>query len=312
MNSQNVTTLNGSASNTAKLEFKSENTRTSLLANLAKSALAETAAIALLSKATGFYAVSLSTTTLLPHLAIGIIITNTLFKSVGYCLQYRQLGQQETTPKCPKSGLDRFKTIADWVAPLNFAFFFGTTGNLLIHEAGHISAASLVYRGLKAQVTIPGLFRGAVSWTKTGLTAFGSSLGGLNSRLLVCVAGPLAAVSIATGALVAGIHLRNRFPEFSKYVILASVVTLLYQVVYALSALWVSSADLCHDFVMLQHVGVNPIVASLCLASIPVIVLVAYFKLKKTRSEQNPCHTFAALAHNKEQKTATADKHKKP
>lgn len=288
MSLQNLTALVGTDSNVAKQESTSENIRAKLLVNLAKSVLIETAGIALLSKATCFYAVSLSTAVLLPHLAIGIIITNALFKSVGCYLQYRQLGQQETAPEYPRRGLDRFKTIAQWVPALNFAILFGTTGNLLIHEAGHISAASLVYKGLKAQITIPGLFRGAVSWTKTGLTAFGSSLGGLNSRLLVCVAGPLAAVSIATGALIAGIHLRDRFPMFSKYVILASVVTLVYQVVYALSAYWASSLDLCHDFVMLQQVGVNPVVAGICLASIPIIALVAYFRLKKSHSGHNP------------------------
>jgi hypothetical protein len=59
---------------------------------------------------------------------------------------------------------------------------------------------------------------------------------------------------------------------------------------------------------MLQHVGVNPVVAGICLAIIPIIALVAYFRLKKTHSEQNPCHTFVALAYNNEQKSATADK----
>jgi len=282
MGLQNITISDVAISNAAKRGYPTENIQKAYVATLVKSILFESASIVLLAKMTSFSAISRSAILSLSGLAISILIVNIAFKSIGSYLRCQN--QQQNTSNSMRNYSDIFLKIIEWTPPLNFAVLFASTGNLLIHEAGHISAALLVYKDLKAQITIPGLFRGAVSWTKTGLTFFGGSLGGVNSRLLVCVAGPLAAISVATSTLVVGIHLKDRLPEFSKYVILSSLVTLLYQAVYALSGLWASRGDLSHDFMMLWHVGINPIVASLFLTSIPLIAVSAYFRLKKMQS----------------------------
>lgn len=178
-------------------------------------------------------------------------------------------------------------TISKWMPASSFAILFGATGNLLIHEAGHVVAAAYVYKDLSAQIRITGLFKAATSWSSTGLTPFGTFLGDLNSRLLVCVAGPLTAILAGAGALVVSKMLFNRYPELSRYLAASAIVTIAYQILYALSALWTSQTDLGHDFVMLWHVGVNPVVAGICLASIPTIALAAYFRLKKSHSGHN-------------------------
>lgn len=262
----------------APCDISNNEMKAALISNLAKSILIETVCNVFLTKTTCFYAVSLSIASLISNLAIAIVVPNIFFKSIACSLQYRQVEQQKITQEYSRSGLNKFKTIAQWIPPINFAMLFGTTGNLLIHEMGHIGAASIVYKNLKAQITISGLFSGAVSWTKTGLTPLGSSLGSVNSRLLVCIAGPLNAVLAGTFALIAGIHFKDRFPEGSKYLTSTAVFIIAYQALYALSAFWASKDDLGHDFVMLWHVGIHPIIASIFLASIPLIALSIYKK----------------------------------
>lgn len=252
MTLQNIPTPVESGFDSIFCEPSTTQNKRSPIANLAKSILIETACAGLLVTTACCFTASTATAFSIASFAVGTVAVNTLLRSVS----------------------------TSWVPALNFAVLFGTTGNLLVHEAGHVAAASLVYKNLKAQITLLGLFRGAVSWTKTGLTPLGSLLGGVNSRLLVCVAGPLAAVLAGTAALVAGRHFKNHFPEFSRYLTAASAFTIAYQTLYALSALWASNADLGHDFIMLWHVGVNPVVASIFLVSIPLIVLSAYPRLR--------------------------------
>ncbi len=257
-----------------------------LIKRLVKHCLIETASIALLTKATCLYITSPQTTSSLYVLSIFVLAANILLKSVMTNFQYQCLSSPvNNLPfQSIKRSTDALKMTLPWIGPINFSIHFGTTGNLLIHEIGHVRAASLVYQNLKAQITVQGLFRGAVSWTKTGLTDFGSLLGGLNARLLVCISGPLAATLLGTGVLLAGIHFKDRFPELSKYLTLTAVGSIAYQSLYAMSAFWASKKDLSHDFTMLWHIGVNPVIASGFLVCIPLIAVAAYFRLQKTQS----------------------------
>ncbi len=252
---------------------------------LFKSCLVETACITFLIQVTCMYGVTSKVINSLKVFSVSVLSANILLKSGLSYIQHRSIkdhSQQDVSTQSEAQADNVTGEFNQWIAPFNFALFFGTTGNLLIHEVGHISAALLVYKGLNAQITIPGLFRGAVSWTKTGLTPIGTSLGGINSRILVCVAGPLLSVAVATSGLIGGIHLNDRLPEFSKYVILSSIITLFYQMIYALSGLWASKHDLCHDFNMLWRVGVHPVIASILLASIPLLGVSVYLRLCKS------------------------------
>ncbi len=234
--------------------------------------------ILFLEKAASCYSILLLTNVSLNRVAGACIVLNLFSECLRAYLNCRQSHQND--PNRSKSGYHLFLKVIEWIPPTNFALLFGTTGNLLLHEAGHVVAASAVYNNLESQITITGLFRAATSWTRIGTTFFGDLMGELNARLFVCVAGSLTATFIASIALVASVYYKDRFPELSKYVILSALVTIAYQILYALSALVASQSDLGHDFVMMWQVGVHPILSSLILASIPVIALAIYFRLR--------------------------------
>jgi hypothetical protein len=263
-------------------ESTSARGKTFCKANLVMNIFSSCMPIVLLAKATSYYTISPLTTFFLHRVAGTCILLNLFSGCLRTYLNCHHLHQEHSNNS--KYGFYLFRSFNEWIPSLGFSIFFGMTGNMLIHELGHVVAASTVYSNLTSQIRLTGIFKAAVTWDKSCNTMFGNVIGDLSSRLLVCMAGPLAATFVGTLGLIAGFHLKERFPEFSKYLTLSSLITIACQVLYALTAILAFESDLGHDFVMLWQVGIHPIVSSLILASFPIIALVAY-RLKKSHSE---------------------------
>ena len=245
---------------------------TAISSYFAKRIIIETASVSLLSTVACSYATNFTVSSSIRNYSIATIITNIFLNLFNLKL----LNNIDCNEKTSRNIHFNFKKTFEWLISLNFAFFFGTTGNLLIHEFGHVLAASMVYSNLSSQIELTGLFKAVISWYKSDNTMFGNIIGDLNSRLLICIAGPLSATFAGSLGLIAGFYLKELFSEFSRYLILSSIITIAYQVLYALTAMLTSKNDLGHDFVMLWQIGIHPLISSLILTCIPLIVLATY------------------------------------
>jgi hypothetical protein len=162
------------------------------------------------------------------------------------------------------------------IPPFTHALVFGTTGNVLFHEGGHYGAISLIHTHANSQVTIDNLFEGSTTWITGQYTVFGKLLGSLNSRLVIAAAGPLLAVCFATIGIIVALHLGENFPDLSKSIFFSSNFSIIGHLSYAFSAFSADPNDLAHDFVMLWHCGIHPLVSAVCLIAIPTIAVLVY------------------------------------
>ena len=127
---------------------------------------------------------------------------------------------------------------------------YGTTGNILLHEAGHAAAAALVHEQANPVIRINGLFEGSTTWIKNNYTYLGRLLGPQNSQIFISIAGPFAAVSIATIGIILAIHLYKKYPQGTKHLFLSSLFSIILHINYTLLALPANANDLGNDFVM--------------------------------------------------------------
>lgn len=161
------------------------------------------------------------------------------------------------------------------IAPFNMSFIYGATGNVLVHEAGHAAAITLICKNAKPQITVDGLFAGATSWINGKYTRLGKLLGPLNSQMLIAAAGPLAAVIFATIGIILALRL-GLDTYLGKCALFSSIFSIAHHVDYALSTFVADPTNLGHDFLMLWYCGIHPAVSVVCLIAIPTITVLGY------------------------------------
>lgn len=181
--------------------------------------------------------------------------------------------------------LDRCKLkpaadICHIIAPFNMSFIYGTTGNVLVHEAGHAAAITLICKNAKPKITIDSLFAGSTSWMNGKYTRLGKLLGPLNSQMLIAAAGPLAAVVLATIGIILALRL-GLDSYLGKCALFSSIFSIVHHVDYALSTFNADPTNLGHDFLMLWYCGIHPAVSAICLIAIPTITIVGYVYYNK-------------------------------
>ena len=212
-----------------------------------------------------------------------ILAVNTLLKASAVYLECINLQIDETKPE----GIEKKKALmgiveaARWIVPFNFALLFNATAGVLVHEGGHALAASLVYTNPQPRISIQYLFEGSTTFINRGLSSIGKSLGADKAKLLVVAAGPAAAVSMASMAILSAIDIQKSNTTLSKYLYFSSFFALVYHVKYALSALTASRVDLDHDFVQLWRGGIHPIVAAGAMVTLPLVTALLFMKAKK-------------------------------
>ena len=112
------------------------------------------------------------------------------------------------------------------------------------------------------------------------MTSLGHRLGYRHSIFVITLAGTALALLASSITLIAGLALHNNHPHASLYLTTIGIYSFLEHAQYALSALWISPAELGHDFVRLMTLGLHPTVATVAIISIPIIITVGYLSLK--------------------------------
>ena len=167
-------------------------------------------------------------------------------------------------------------TVAKLIPPLTFGLLYEITANTLVHEGGHYAAAIATFANSHPEIVLDGL-TGGKTFLNLGrvLTSFGKFLGPANSMILICAGGALAAMVLATIAIIAGLKLREKHPEISKYMLVAGAFSIVQHVVVALSALTANPlGGAGNDFLSLCYFGIHPLVSVICLIAIPTIALI--------------------------------------
>jgi len=167
-------------------------------------------------------------------------------------------------------------------ADLSFATTVHTSGiGIGIHECGHALAAKFCFQGPWAKIRIfP--FRGGLTIYNVGhgLTSFGRLLGIEGSKLLVTAGGIIASVTFGIVGLALGDYLQDSHPVIGHYLSLYSITQIAQEVLYGLSAFFVSSLELSHDFVRMWGYGIHPLVPVGLLILLPIIEKVVFKYLK--------------------------------
>ncbi len=265
-------------------ESSSYNRERNLIINeLFKSCFAELATVAAFTGIAYSFVVPESTT-FLRMFSITSVVTNVLLRTSASSLEYLSLriddnsSQNAEKKRALKNIIDTFK----WVIPVNFALLFNATAGVLIHEGGHALAVSMLYSNAQPQIVIKYLFEGNTTFFNRGFSALGRSLGASNVSYIVCAAGPLTAIFMATLAVLLAIRIGKSHTTASKYLYCSSLFSLGYHVKYALSALAASRSDQEHDFVKLWQAGIHPVLAAGAMIAVPIVASALYVKLKNS------------------------------
>ncbi len=164
------------------------------------------------------------------------------------------------------------KPPANWITALNTGVGSLYNPQILTHELGHF----LAYKALldKSDATIC-LNPYAGGFTKTLVSKpslLGQKIGAHRIQAIGAAAGPLLSLSVSAVQLKIGLKNLRRSPEVARVLICAAFINFLYHAYYALSALWTNPRCLCHDFVMLQTVGLHPLFATIAILAVPLFI----------------------------------------
>lgn len=169
----------------------------------------------------------------------------------------------------------------------NASLLYGTTGNILIHEFGHKTAVSSVYRNANPKISIDGLFAGSTSWKHSRYSSFGKLIGPINALRLLAASGALAAVAIATIGIIIALEWSSQTNYLRESILFSSIFSIVQHVTYSISAFSSDPRDLSHDFMALWKYGINPGISTAVLIFIPIAALSYRFFIKNNNNFLN-------------------------
>ncbi len=207
-----------------------------------------------------------------PQVAISFIVVTVAILAINILARISAMVFQEKGP------FNAPATAAKLIPPLTFGLLYEITANTLVHEGGHYAAAISTFANSHPEIVIDGL-TGGKTFLNLGraFTSFGKFLGPANSMILIWAGGALAAMVLATIAIITGLKLREKHPEISKYMLVAGAFSVVQHVVVALSALTSNPlGGAGNDFLFLWGYGIHPLISVICLIAIPTIALIGY------------------------------------
>jgi hypothetical protein len=272
--------------------------RRTLINNLALTLLKELAAITVMAGAACFFIAKPAIPRLVKPI-ITILAISILLKTIQGLIAYdiRRIlirgGQIENIKFFYlKDFLHVYARISDSAL---IALIDDVTHGVLIHEIGHTLAASLFFRteGLKIEI-YPFLKGGATSFKIMGLTRLGKWLGEERSFIVMVAAGPAFAILDATVLLGIAHLVKEKHPKLHLNLISIAVMRIFTHVLYAISALKLTGADLeGHDFYILwKKAGIHPRAAAVAMVAIPLLFQCTLWKISAYRQ----AHQAAAAA----------------
>ncbi len=167
---------------------------------------------------------------------------------------------------------ERILSVCEWVTGVNFALFTGFNAQTLIHESGHAMAALSIYKRPRPAIEVYPFLGGITQFYKTSMTPFGKKLGPVAATCFIVASGPGFTLLISSILFAIGLAIKEKYPQFGKYLIAWGIIDFLNHAHYAYSALHANPSNLAHDFVHLAIFGLNPITAVIGILAIPVIL----------------------------------------
>lgn len=200
------------------------------------------------------------------------LAVSAFFHSIGAFASYKAQQGNEY-----KIYYEKLVSACEWIHGLNFAFFTGYNTQTLIHESGHALASLALYKNPRPlfelyPLNIYPLLGGMNGFCKTALSGFGKKIGPAAATFLVFASGPGLTLLLSSALLAIGIAMKEKYPEFSKYLITWSAIDFLCHAIYAQSAIHADPWNLSHDFVHLSIFGLDPMAATIGILAIPIVI----------------------------------------
>lgn len=167
---------------------------------------------------------------------------------------------------------ERILSVCQWMTGYNFAILTGFNAQTLIHESGHAMAALSIYKRPRPTIEIYPFIGGITQFYKTSMTSFGKKLGPVAATCLIVASGPLFTLMISSVIFAIGIAIKEKYPQFGKYLIAWGVIDFLNHAQYAYSALHADPSNLSHDFVHLAIFGLHPVTATIGILAVPILI----------------------------------------
>lgn len=211
--------------------------------------------------------------------AVAVVVFNTLIRTAAAYCTYKS---HQTNQPIYKAAAK----VLQFLCPLSFGVLDVTTRQVLVHEAGHAIAASIVYNNPRPSIEIKPFEGGVTRYYPKELSAAGTAMGANASRMVVAAAGPFFGIALATADLVLAHKVRKSHPMLRKYLIISAVMNIGQHVFYALSSFWTTTNTSGHDFLKLASGGFHPAAAVATMIAIPLIIkgsllLASYIKKKR-------------------------------
>lgn len=150
-----------------------------------------------------------------------------------------------------------------------------STRGILTHELGHKLAADALYANSRAKITLVP-FKGGYTTYYTGkLSSWGERVGHTLARHITVAAGTTLQILGSTIDIIAAHKLQQSHKNLAFYLNMSAILNIASSVLYAFSALTVTSSK-SHDFYYLWTVAkVHPLVAAGAIVVVPILVKAA-------------------------------------
>lgn len=243
--------------------------RAALLTDVFKRTVIEAVVTTAIVSITAVFIASGSGVVLLATSAAAMILFNAILRITVAELTYRESIESSNTRKALIFGLN-------YLVPTSFSAITSASTDVLVHEAGHAAAASLLFTNARPSITVEPFSGGYTRYFISGLTELGKKIGFRNSDMIVSAAGSATAVAFGAVLLSGSYLVQDSHPELSRYLFISSLVNITNHAIYALSVLWTPLTNTGHDFVYLGLHGVSPLLACGIIVAVPIVVKLAF------------------------------------
>jgi hypothetical protein len=214
--------------------------------------------------------------------AVSCVAVNTLIRAVGDCISASLSANRD--PNVQRT-LKIASAIYGYVAPLLLSPLILASAHLLVHEAGHFLAAKLLFSNAAPKITITAFGDGLTSYAYAPLSALGRRLGIARSYLLISAAGPAASVLASSLSTCLSHCVRKSYPNLRRYLLVAAIINLASELLYALEPLTKSNLPSSHDYAYLKAGGIHPLASAATIVALPLVAfLLTSVSLRKSDS----------------------------
>jgi len=226
--------------------------------------------------------------------AVSIVAFNMIVRLVqAACIYGSHQFRKEENGENKAKILDAISRALNFICPLNFSQFYEGTASTLVHEVGHATAASLLFKNSHPRIQVFPFQGGVTKYMPQELSTIGKHVGLKNAFLITAAAGAGFTV-LSSIAMIASAHfLKKNHPETARYLHMCAAFAIFNECLYALSSFFMSSPG--HDFAALRMIGgINPLTCVATMIAVPLLVKTALFAIDFIRNKINQSQPFAS------------------